>query len=388
MSIFIIAEAGVNHNGSLKTAMELIDAAVAAKVDAVKFQTFKAEKITSKFAPKAEYQKSASGESQLELLRGLELDVTAHKKLMGHCKEKGIMFLSTPFDAESVELLDNLGMGIMKIPSGEITNLPYLQKIGALQKKVIMSTGMADLGDIEDALDVLNACGTPKHDIILLHCNTEYPTPFEDVNLEQHEPSDEVLSFASDGKLNLLVLAEATSNFQHQLFGSVALEMRLSAFRVLNNPPDDLLEKISVNVKVHPNSRDTGLFSLIGNGFEEKVMPTTTKLINALEESDIVIALNYRGSALIHTLRFGMPVIFFYNDKTYGNVEFGREAGFFVEGGIMVETSEEFWQVVRDFLTLPEFAEGMRTKACDFSEKYLDDAHYPTVAEVMRNVLP
>ena len=183
--VFIIAEAGVNHNGSIALAKKLIDVASEAGADAVKFQTFKAEKLVSKNAPKAAYQKKTTdpAESQFEMIKKLELDVNAHKELMTYCKQKGIMFLSTPFDHDSIELLNNLGLEIFKIPSGEITNLPYLRHIGSLKKRVIMSTGMADIGEIEDALDVLITAGTPKENITILHANTMYPTPMEDVNL-------------------------------------------------------------------------------------------------------------------------------------------------------------------------------------------------------------
>jgi N,N'-diacetyllegionaminate synthase len=181
----IIAEAGVNHNGSLEMAFQLIDVAVAAGADAVKFQTFKAEKVIAVTAPKASYQKETTGsdESQLEMVKKLELDETAHTRLQQYCQQKGIQFLSTPFDLESIDLLNRLGLEIFKVPSGEITNLPYLRKLGALKKRLILSTGMADLGEIEDALDVLTESGTPLGNITVLHCNTEYPTPFEDVNL-------------------------------------------------------------------------------------------------------------------------------------------------------------------------------------------------------------
>ena len=186
MSVFIIAEAGVNHNGSIELAKKLIDVASEAGVDAVKFQTFKAENLVSKNAQKAEYQKKTTdkNESQFDMIKKLELDVTTHKELMDYCKQRNIMFLSTPFDHDSIELLNELGLEIFKIPSGEITNLPYLRHIGSLGKKVILSTGMADMGEIEDALDVLIAAGTKKEDITVLHANTMYPTPMEDVNLK------------------------------------------------------------------------------------------------------------------------------------------------------------------------------------------------------------
>ena len=187
MSVFIIAEAGVNHNGSLDLAKKLIDVAVEAGADAVKFQTFKAEKLVSKNAKKAKYQKenmSGSDDSQFAMLKKLELDLDTHHKLISYCNTKNIMFLSTPFDHESIELLHELQLPIFKIPSGEITNLPYLRHIGSLQKKVILSTGMADMSEIEDALDILLQAGTKKENITLLHANTMYPTPMEDVNLK------------------------------------------------------------------------------------------------------------------------------------------------------------------------------------------------------------
>ena len=185
MRVFIIAEAGVNHNGSLELAKKLIDVAVEAGVDAVKFQTFKTENLVSKDAVKAVYQKETTEakESQFDMLKKLELDVQSHHELISYCQLKNIMFLSTPFDHDSIKLLNELGLEIFKIPSGEITNLPYLREIGGLSKEIILSTGMADMGEIEDALDVLVEAGTLKEKITVLHANTMYPTPMEDVNL-------------------------------------------------------------------------------------------------------------------------------------------------------------------------------------------------------------
>jgi N,N'-diacetyllegionaminate synthase len=182
---FIIAEAGVNHNGSISIAKKLIDVSSDAGSDAVKFQTFKAERLVCKSAAKADYQKKTTDadESQFDMIKKLELNEDAHKELMDYGKDKGIIFLSSPFDLESIDLLNKLGIEIFKIPSGEITNLPYLRKIGRLKKKVILSTGMADLGEIGNAINVLTEYGMRKDDITVLHCNTEYPTPFEDVNL-------------------------------------------------------------------------------------------------------------------------------------------------------------------------------------------------------------
>ena len=185
--VLIIAEAGVNHNGDINLAKKLIDVAAESGADIVKFQTAKAENVVSRFAKKAEYQIENTGnsaESQLEMIQKLVLDDSAWPILISYCKQKNIEFLSTPFDIESVDLLHNLGLKIFKIPSGEITNLPYLRKIGKYNKQVILSTGMANLGEIESAIAVLVDSGTKRENITLLQCNTEYPTPFADVNLK------------------------------------------------------------------------------------------------------------------------------------------------------------------------------------------------------------
>lgn len=183
--VFIIAEAGVNHNGSIRLAKKLIDAACSAGADAVKFQTFKADLLVTKLAQKAVYQKDASypNESLFNMLKRLELDVDAHKELIAYCKKKNILFLSTPFDNDSVELLARLGLNIFKIPSGEITNLPYLRHVGKLGKKAILSTGMANLLEVKEAVTALIAAGMRREKITVLHCNTEYPAPYEDANL-------------------------------------------------------------------------------------------------------------------------------------------------------------------------------------------------------------
>lgn len=185
--VMIIAEAGVNHNGSLATAMRMVDVAAEAGVDMIKFQTFKSEKLVSKEARQAEYQKRNIGngqnDSQLDMLRKLELSPSDHSALVDYCLQKGIKFFSTAFDLDSIEFLHGLKMGIWKVPSGEITNYPYLKKIAQYKEDVILSTGMCELKDIENALKVLTVHGVGKEQITILHCNTEYPTPFEDVNL-------------------------------------------------------------------------------------------------------------------------------------------------------------------------------------------------------------
>ncbi|EGL3778266.1 N-acetylneuraminate synthase [Campylobacter upsaliensis] len=181
--VLIIAEAGVNHNGDINLAKKLIEQAAKAGADVVKFQTFKANSCVSVSAKKAKYQleTTAKEESQLEMIQKLEFSYESHFELMKHCKKHGIAFLSTPFDLESVEFLRGLDLPYFKIPSGEITNLPYLKAVAKCKKKVLLSTGMANLGEIEAALTILRKNGT--RNITLLHCNTEYPTPFEDVNL-------------------------------------------------------------------------------------------------------------------------------------------------------------------------------------------------------------
>ena len=183
--VFIIAEAGVNHNGSLELAKKLIDVAVEAGADAVKFQTFKADKLVNKIAQKADYQKLATStdESQYDMIKKLELDDDAHRILIEYCKDNKIMFLSTPFDHDSIDLLNSFQIAIFKIPSGEITNLPYLRHIGRLGKEVILSTGMANLDEVQDALEVLIMAGTSKENITVLHATTEYPCPIDEVNL-------------------------------------------------------------------------------------------------------------------------------------------------------------------------------------------------------------
>ena len=185
MKVFIIAEAGVNHNGSIDLAKKLIDVASNAGADAVKFQTFKAKNLVTKNAKKAIYQKDTTNikESQFNMLKKLELNIEAHKELILYCNSKKIIFLSSPFDHESIELLKDLDLEILKIPSGEITNLPYLRHIGKLDKKIILSTGMSTIDEVKNALSILINSGTKKNKITVLHANTEYPTPMEDVNL-------------------------------------------------------------------------------------------------------------------------------------------------------------------------------------------------------------
>lgn len=184
--VFIIAEAGVNHNGSLERAKAMIDAAAQARADAIKFQTFTAETLVTRVAKKADYQRETTGaaESQYEMLKKLEISEDGFRELKAYCEPCRVEFLSTPFDLSTIDLLVNLGISKWKLPSGEITNLPYLRKIGSLGQEIILSTGMCDLGEIAAALTVLESAGTSREQITLLHCNTEYPTPMSDVNLK------------------------------------------------------------------------------------------------------------------------------------------------------------------------------------------------------------
>lgn len=183
--VFIIAEAGVNHNGDAGIAKKMVDIARDCGCDAIKFQTYNAENVISVSAPKAEYQRTNTElpESQLAMAQKYQLDMDIHRDIIDYCRKRQIAFLSSPFDLDSIDMLAGLGIEVFKIPSGEITNLPYLRKLGALKKEIIISSGAADISEIKAALDILTASGTPKEKITLLHCNTAYPTPVKDANL-------------------------------------------------------------------------------------------------------------------------------------------------------------------------------------------------------------
>ena len=235
MSVFIIAEAGVNHNGSVDLAKQLIDVASDSGANAVKFQTFKAENLVVKNSQKAEYQKQTTNasESQFNMIKRLELDVETHKELIAYCQEKNIIFLSTPFDHDSINLLNDLNLQIFKIPSGEITNLPYLRHIGKLNKEVILSTGMSNLQEVEDALTVLISAGTQKNNITVLHANTMYPTPMGDVNLNAMLTIQKELGVAvgySDHTLGVEVDIAAVA------MGASIIEKHFTLDKTMNGP--------------------------------------------------------------------------------------------------------------------------------------------------------
>ncbi len=239
--VFIIAEAGVNHNGDLDLARRLVDAAAAAGADAVKFQTFRADRLASRLAKRAEYQKENLGaeqtgeQDQLSMLRKLELDEAAHVELMAHCRARGIEFMSTPFDHESITLLERLGMPRYKIPSGEVNNLPYLRRIAALGKPVILSTGMCTLDDVRAAVKALLLAGQDPGRLTLLHCNSGYPTPDADVNLRAMrtlaDAFPEVAGAGySDHTLGLEASLAATA------LGAVIIEKHFTLDRALPGP--------------------------------------------------------------------------------------------------------------------------------------------------------
>lgn len=274
----IIAEAGVNHNGSMKLARQLIDKAVDADVDYIKFQTFKAETLVNRAARQAEYQTKNLGkeESQFEMMKKLELSFPEFIKLDEYCKETGIRFLSTPFDLESIDFLASLGMDYMKVPSGEITNLPYLRHIAQTGIPVIMSTGMCTLGMIEDALNVLYRNGLSTDDITLLHCNTEYPTPMVDVNLRAMETLRSAFGTQvgySDHTKGIEVPIAAVA------MGATVIEKHFTLDRTLPGP-DHVASLDPTELKA--------MVEAIRN--IEKAMGSSVKKVSASEEKNINVA--------------------------------------------------------------------------------------------------
>ena len=281
MSIFIIAEAGVNHNGSIKLAYKLIDVASASGADAVKFQTFKADNLLSKNAQKADYQKETTdvSESQFDMIKKFELDEKAHKELIAYCQEKGIMFLSTPFDHDSIDMLNNLGLEIFKIPSGEITNLPYLRHIGSLNKQVVLSTGMSNLEEVRAALNILINAGSSKENITVLHANTMYPTPMEDVNLNAmltiHKEFDVDVGY-SDHTLGIEVDIAAVA------MGATCIEKHFTLDKTMDGPdhkaslePEELKAMVSAIRNIE---------KALGGG-EKKPSPSESVNIKAVRKS-------------------------------------------------------------------------------------------------------
>lgn len=233
--VLIIAEAGVNHNGNMDIAIKLIDCAADAGADIVKFQTFRADKVASKSAAKADYQQQTTDktEGQYEMLKRLELSEKDHDELIEYCSKKSIQFLSTPFDEESIFLLKAKGIKIGKIPSGEITNLPYLQAMAKAFPEIILSTGMSDMQEIKEALQVLTDAGAKKEKITVLHCNTEYPTTMQDVNLRAMKHIQKELNVAigySDHTLGIEVPVAAVA------LGASVIEKHFTLDRNMKGP--------------------------------------------------------------------------------------------------------------------------------------------------------
>ena len=250
LKTLIIAEAGVNHNGSLEMAFELIDAASDAGADVVKFQTFKAENLVTQSAAKADYQLGTTDvkETQFEMIKKLELSYEMHLKLISKCKEKGIRFSSTGFDSSSVDLLIDLGVDFIKVPSGEITNLPYLRHVGSKGLPIILSTGMSTMQEVKVALRLLDQAGSKKSDIKVLHCNTEYPTVMEDVNLRAMLAMRDELEINigySDHTLGIEVPIAAVA------LGATVIEKHFTLDRTMEGPdhasslePDELMQMV------------------------------------------------------------------------------------------------------------------------------------------------
>ena len=248
MSVFIIAEAGVNHNGSVEMAIQLADEAHKAGADCVKFQTFKASELASRCAKRAAYQNKTVGDgSQIKMLKSLELSYDEFITLKKHCDEIGICFLSTPFDRDSIVFLEELDMPFWKIPSGEVTNFPYLRMIAQTHKDVVMSTGMCNMSEIQEALSVLKTYGTGN--IVLMHCNTEYPTPYEDVNLKAMNTIKNTFGYEvgySDHTCGIEIPIAAVA------MGAVVIEKHFTLSRKLDGPdhkaslqPEELREMVS-----------------------------------------------------------------------------------------------------------------------------------------------
>jgi N,N'-diacetyllegionaminate synthase len=295
--VIIIAEAGVNHNGDIELAKKLIDVAVEASVDYVKFQTFKAETIVSPSAKKAAYQSKNIGDgddSQFQMLKNLELSHEDHLSLIDYCNQKSIKFFSTAFDVDGINYLDNLGLDQFKIPSGEMTNYPYLRAIAQKNKPIILSTGMGALGEIEEALKVLLEFGAKRKDITILHCNTEYPTPMEDVNLKAMLTIGQAFGVKigySDHTLGIEVPTAAVA------LGATVIEKHFTLSRNLKGPDHKASlepEELKAMVKAIRNIEK----AIGGNGRKE---PSKSEFKNvSIARKSIHLSKNLRAGAIIN----------------------------------------------------------------------------------------
>jgi N,N'-diacetyllegionaminate synthase len=272
--VLIIAEAGVNHNGDLSLAKKLIECAAEAGADMVKFQTFSASRLATQSAHKAAYQELASDrtESQFDMLKRLELSEAAHRQLRAHCENRSIEFFSSAFDVESIDLLHSLGLRLFKIPSGEITNLPYLRHIGRCAEEVILSSGMATLGEIESAIGVLEIAGIERDRITVLHCTTEYPTPMVEVNLRAMQNIGSALGVAvgySDHTVGIEVAIAAVA------LGARVIEKHFTLDRGLPGPDHKAsLEPHELKAMV---SSIRNVEQALGDGVKR---PTSSELLN------------------------------------------------------------------------------------------------------------
>lgn len=285
MSVLVIAEAGVNHNGDIDIAKSLVDVAVEAKADIVKFQTFSAERQVTKNADKANYQKETTtkSETQYSMLKKLELSAEMHEELIAYCKSKKIEFLSTGFDIQSIDLLESLGQRLFKIPSGEITNYSYLKHIGELRKPVILSTGMSNFHEIESALDLLVKSGTPKNVITVLHCTSSYPAPIIDVNLKAMQNIQKKFDVSvgySDHTLGIEISIAAVA------LGARIIEKHFTLDRNLVGPdhkaslePEELNEMVKAirNIEIG-----------MGDGIK-RLMPSETNNLEVIRKSLVAI---------------------------------------------------------------------------------------------------
>lgn len=291
--VMIIAEAGVNHNGSMENAFRLVDAAADAGVDYIKFQTFKAEKLVSGSAKKADYQiqnTRNAEETQLQMLQKLELSQEQHAQLIAYCRKKNIQFFSTAFDLDSLEYLYEVGLKMVKIPSGEITNLPYLRKAACLFRQVILSTGMTTISEIKDAVSVFTDAGIPKENITILHCNTEYPTPMDDVNLKAMLHIQEVFATEvgySDHTLGIEVPIAAVA------LGASIVEKHFTLDKKMNGPdhsaslePDELKAMVSAIRNLEK--------ALSGSGMKE-VSPSEQKNLAIARKSIVATKEIHKG---------------------------------------------------------------------------------------------
>lgn len=291
--VMIIAEAGVNHNGSMENAFRLVDAAADAGVDYIKFQTFKAEKLVSSSAKKAEYQVQNTRnaeETQLQMLQKLELSQEQHAQLIAYCHKKNIQFFSTAFDLDSLAYLHEVGLKMVKIPSGEITNLPYLRKAARLFRQVILSTGMTTISEIKDAVTVFTEAGIPKENITILHCNTEYPTPMDDVNLKAMLHIQEVFGTEigySDHTLGIEVPIAAVA------LGASLIEKHFTLDKNMEGPdhkasmePDELKAMVSAIRNIER--------ALSGSGLKE-VSPSERKNIAIARKSIVATKEIHKG---------------------------------------------------------------------------------------------